>query len=51
MFKEALKTAKVFSLLSDDELEDKARTLCLQADFAKAMFHAAFELEELSTQK
>lgn len=51
MFKEALQTAKVFSSLSDEELEDKARTLCLQADFAKEMFHAAFDLEKLSIIK
>ncbi len=31
-----------------NEIETKAHELCNKADFAKSMFHAAFELENLS---
>ncbi|MCC8071269.1 MAG: hypothetical protein LIO90_05650 [Bacteroidales bacterium] len=48
MFNEALRGSAVFANLSDEDLEDKARELCHQADFAKLMFHAAFDLEGLT---
>lgn len=48
MFKDALKETPNFQRLSEDALEKKANELCLQACFAKAMFHAAFDLENLS---
>lgn len=48
MFKEALKKIEKFNRLSEEELELKSRELCSQADFAKSMFHAAFDMENLS---
>lgn len=48
MFTEALKEADMFKNLNEDELESKAYELCCQADFAKSMFHAAFDIENLS---
>ena len=47
MFKEALKNSELFQNLPDEELNLKSRELCCQADFAKSMFHAAFDLENL----
>lgn len=46
-FKEILKTVDKFKILSEEELEAKAKLLCDQADFAKSMFYAAFDLEKL----
>lgn len=48
MFEETLRGSDVFSNLSDEELEMKACEVCHQADFAKLMFHAAFDLEGLT---
>lgn len=48
MFKTALKSTKLFQTLPDEDIEAKAYELCRQADFAKSIFHAAFELENLS---
>ena len=48
MFTEALKETVLFKSLNEDELESKANELCCQADFAKSMFHVAFEIEKLS---
>lgn len=48
MFMDALKETELFKSLSEKEIEAKAHKLCNQADFAKSMFHAAFELENLS---
>ncbi len=48
MFMNALKETELFRNLSEKEIEAKAHELCNQADFAKSMFHAAFELENLS---
>lgn len=48
MFKEALSSLDKFKCLSGDELDTKANELCKEADFAKSMFHAAFDLEKLS---
>ena len=47
MFKESLKKAELFSSIPEDTLEDMALQLCIQADFAKSMFHAAFDIEKL----
>ena len=48
MFMNALKETELFKGLSEKEIETKAHELCNKADFAKSMFHAAFELENLS---
>ncbi len=48
MFKEALQSNVAFSNLSEEDLEDKAHELCNQADFAKMMFHTAFDIEGLT---
>ncbi|WP_300906032.1 hypothetical protein [uncultured Bacteroides sp.] len=48
MFKEALMNTDQFHSLSENEIEAKADELCQQADFAKSMFHAAFDLENLT---
>lgn len=48
MFVEALKSTECFKNLTDEDIEDKACYLCSQADFAKSIFHAAFDLESLS---
>ena len=48
MFQEALKATELFKSLPEEDLEKKANQLCIRADFAKSMFHAAFELEKLS---
>ncbi len=48
MFKNALMKTDLFHSLSENEIETKASELCLQADFAKSMFHAAFDLENLT---
>jgi len=47
MFKEALLSVELFKHLSDAELDTKSSELCHQADFAKAMFHAAFDFGNL----
>lgn len=48
MFQEALKATELFKSLPEEEIDSKSNELCLQADFAKSMFHAAFDLENLS---
>lgn len=48
MFKDALRSDNLFNSLSEEELEAKASELCSQADFAKTIFHAAFDLEKLT---
>jgi len=48
MFKDALMNTDQFHSLSENEIEAKADELCQQADFAKSMFHAAFDLENLT---
>lgn len=48
MFQEALKATELFKSLPEEEIYKKANQLYLQADFAKSMFHAAFDLEKLS---
>ena len=48
MFKNALMTTELFHSLQEHEIETKADELCQQADFAKSMFHAAFDLENLT---
>lgn len=47
MFKDALKNTENFQSLSEEELDVKSSQLCRQADFAKALLHASFELEHL----
>ncbi len=47
-FKETLKVVDKFKNLSEENLETKATELCDQAEFAKSMFYAGFELENLS---
>lgn len=47
MFKDALMNTELFHSLPEQEIEEKAYELCRQADFAKSMFHAAFDLENL----
>lgn len=48
MFKIALMNTDLFHSLSENEIEATANKLCHQADFAKSMFHAAFDLENLT---
>lgn len=48
MFKAALKATELFQAMPDNVIEEKASELCYQADFAKSMYHAAFDLEHLS---
>lgn len=48
MFRDALKSTSMFKCLKEEELDSKANELCNQADFAKSLFHAAFDLEKLS---
>ena len=48
MFKNALMNTEVFHYLQEHEIETKAHELCQQADFAKSVFHAAFDLENLT---
>ena len=48
MFQEALKATELFKSLPEEEIDAKSDELCLQADFAKSMFHAAFDLDKLS---
>ncbi len=48
MFKEALMNTDLFRSLPENEIEAKADELCQQADFAKSMFHAAFDLDNLT---
>lgn len=48
MFKNALMNTELFHSLPEHEIEAKADELCQQADFAKSMFHAAFDLENLT---
>lgn len=47
MFKNALMKTELFQSLQEYEIETKADELCHQANFAKSMFHAAFDLENL----
>lgn len=48
MFKNALMNTDLFRTLPDIELEAKSKQLCRQADFIKSIFHAAFDLENLT---
>ena len=48
MFKKALMNTELFHSLQEHEIETKAHELCQQADFARSMFHAAFDLENLT---
>lgn len=48
MFRDALKNTDIFQSLPENEIEAKAHELCRQADFAKSVFHAAFDLENLT---
>lgn len=47
MFKDELKETRLFQNLSDEELDAKSSQLCHQADFAKGILHATFDLEHL----
>ena len=42
MFKEVLINTDMFRYLSENEIKAKANEICRQADYAKAMYHAAF---------
>ena len=46
MFKNALKETELFGNLTDEELDEKSLDLCLQAEFAKGILHAAFDFGE-----
>lgn len=48
IFKTALMNTELFQSIPEHEIEAKAEELCLQADFAKSMFHAAFDIENLT---
>ena len=48
MFKKALKETELFRNLSDEVLNNKSAELCNQADFAKGILHATFDIEKLS---
>ncbi len=48
MFKNALKHSNLFQGLCEEELDEKSSQLCHQADFAKNMLHATFDLEHLT---
>ncbi|MDE6650126.1 MAG: hypothetical protein K2K45_09385 [Muribaculaceae bacterium] len=48
MFKDTLMKTELFQSLTEQEIEARADELCQQADFAKSIFHAAFDLENLS---
>ena len=48
MFKDALMKTELFHSLPEQEIETRADELCHQADFAKSIFHAAFDLENLT---
>ncbi len=48
MFKNALMNTNLFQTLPENEIEAMATELCHKADFAKSMFHMAFDLEKLT---
>ena len=48
MFKHALMNTNLFQTLPENEIEATAIELCHKADFAKSMFHVAFDLEKLT---
>lgn len=48
MFTNALKATELFKNLPEEDIKAKALKLCSKADFAKSMFHAAFDLVKLS---
>ena len=47
MFKTALKGTELFGNFSEEALDAKSAKLCHQADFAKGILHAAFDIENL----
>lgn len=47
MFKDSLKETELFQNLLEEVLDAKSAELCRQADFAKGILHAAFDLENL----
>lgn len=46
MFKKALRGTEVFRNLSEEELDEKSRELCRQADLAKDILRVASEIEK-----
>lgn len=47
MFKDSLKKTELFQNLPEEVLDAKSIELCHQADFAKDILHATFDLENL----